>query len=382
MADFQTQSEMMQTAMMKFSSKIAIANKLPSTLPKEFAYFFVLFKNGLDLAENVYTVYMFSDKFDFGTVFLTFIVVGLVKYFLEEVHHKMEHFAFRKLLTVLRIASEVIEGLFYIYYCEQTQESIIFYSIFMSVQSSPLIWNLFTSDESEVDDKTWKEIFAVGFYSAIFFNSLSVWLAFTSGGSPFQTIGFQLFLTLYTCFLAAGFDLASCTIEMKQEAEDEKHAQEMAAREAAEAAYPSLKEDRLHAEQADVEAQAALSPAMLAIKEQLRVDREEKYARDKRNTAVFYYWLAVMVNAVYFSIVSFVYIVPYYRHGPETAYDRHICLLFLVCGGIFFGCLALISCMLGCLRALLGPDFLTELRNAQEEHSPEEKAIMRAAQVI
>lgn len=251
----------------------------------------------------------------------------------------------------------------------------------MSVQSSPLIWNLFTSDESEVDDKTWKEIFAVGFYSAIFFNSLSVWLAFTSDGSPFQTIGFQLFLTLYTCFLAAGFDLASCTIEMKQEAEDEKHAQEMAAREAAEAADPSLKEDRLTAEQADVEAQAALSPAMRAIKEQLRVDREEKYARDKRNTAVFYYWLAVMVNAVYFSIVSFVYIVPYYRAGPETEYDRHICLLFLVCGGIFFGCLALISCMLGCLRGLLGADFLTELRNAQEEHSPEEKAIMRAAQV-
>eukprot|EP00598_Pedospumella_elongata_P009903 CAMPEP_0185009808 /NCGR_PEP_ID=MMETSP1098-20130426/93178_1 /TAXON_ID=89044 /ORGANISM="Spumella elongata, Strain CCAP 955/1" /LENGTH=95 /DNA_ID=CAMNT_0027538545 /DNA_START=1 /DNA_END=285 /DNA_ORIENTATION=+ len=95
----------MQTAMMKFSSKVAVANKLPSTLPKEFAYFFVLFKNGLDLAENVFTVYMFSDKFNFGTVFLTFIIVGLVKYFLEEMHHKMEHFTFRKFLTVLRIAS-------------------------------------------------------------------------------------------------------------------------------------------------------------------------------------------------------------------------------------------------------------------------------------
>ena len=381
MADIQTQSEMMQTAMMKFSSKVAVANKLPSTLPKEFAYFFVLFKNGLDLAENVFTVYMFSDKFNFGTVFLTFIIVGLVKYFLEEMHHKMEHFTFRKFLTVLRIASEVIEGLFYIYYCEQTQDSIIFYSIFMSVQSSPLIWNLFTSDESDVDDKTWTEIFAVGFYSAIFFNSLSVWLAFTSDGSPFQTVGFQLFLTLYTCLLAAGFDLASCTIEMKQEAEDEKHAQEEQERIAAEAADPALLEDRVKAEQADVEAQATMSPAMLAIKEQLHADREEKYNRDKRNTAIFYYWLAIMVNAVYFSIVSFIYIVPYYRDGPETEYDYHICLLFLVCGGIFFGCLALISCMLCCLYSLLGPDFLTELKNAQDDYTPEEKAIMRAAQV-
>lgn len=181
----------------------------------------------LDLAENMFTVFAFSTEFSFSVILTTFLVLDLIKAEIRAFSTCCLRTTAVPLILLL-MASEVVQAIAYMYFCEFSRISVIFCAGLAGIQI------LLTSysevygridyihfrekmehlqlqlSEEEAQKASMNEFcnhclskpLAVGTIAVLSCLSFS----YTSSDSPFQSLWFQVLLTFYVWFLASGYE--------------------------------------------------------------------------------------------------------------------------------------------------------------------------------
>lgn len=182
----------------------------------------------LDLGENVFTTFQFSSDFSFGAVLTTFLVIDIIKAEARAFSHCCLKSTMIPLLLLLTLV-EAVQAVAYMYFCKFSNASVIYFIVFAVVQvllmfpeevdgvKSYLRYRekmehiiSTTMNDEEAETARMNEFvgnccsrpLSVGMIVVL--SGLSY--SYTASDSPFQSLWFQVLLTIYVWYISVGYD--------------------------------------------------------------------------------------------------------------------------------------------------------------------------------
>lgn len=170
----------------------------------------------IDLAENIFTVYEFSDKYSFELVYFAFISFDVASAYVTGVS---ACFPSAKCASILDCGLEVAQALVYLYFCDFSSSATTFFAIAAIAQCAiAIIIGILEdciSDGDRGESRRRGDIAPLICCSVLFNDPLriAIWstmftipFVFTSADSIYNQIPFQLILTVYVWITSAILD--------------------------------------------------------------------------------------------------------------------------------------------------------------------------------